>query len=145
MNDLCPIKPRGLQRQVQRFRDLPDLHRCTELPGDDVARKVVQYRAEVKPAPADDLEIGEVGLPKLVWRRRLVLELVGGGVSAMAGYAMTRPADPASPLTMKPLQGISFDIGTKRAVRSRADRATRAITNSLRSPHTEKITLSAEP
>ena len=60
MNDLCPIKPRGLQRQVQRFRDVPDLHRCTELPGDDVAREVVQYRAEVKPAPADDLEIGEV-------------------------------------------------------------------------------------
>ena len=23
MNDLCPIKPRGLQRQVQRFRDVP--------------------------------------------------------------------------------------------------------------------------
>src|ERR1700730_3177360 len=68
MNDLCPIKPRGLQRQVQRFRDVPDLHRCTELPGDDVAREVVQYRAEVKPAPADDLEIGEVGLPKLVRR-----------------------------------------------------------------------------
>src|ERR1700730_2437082 len=70
MNDLCPIKPRGLQRQGQRFRDVPDLHRCTELPGDDVAREVVQYRAEVKPAPADDLEIGEVGLPKLVRRRQ---------------------------------------------------------------------------
>src|ERR1700724_1346043 len=57
MNGLCPIKPRGLQRQVQRFRDVPGLHRCTELPGDDVAREVVQYRAEVKPAPADDLEL----------------------------------------------------------------------------------------
>jgi hypothetical protein len=57
MNDLCPIKPRGLQRQLERFRDVPGLHRCTELPGDDVAREVVQYRAEVKPAPADDLEI----------------------------------------------------------------------------------------
>jgi len=34
----------------------------------------------------------------------------------MAGYAMTRVADPASPLIMKPLQGVSFDIGTKRAV-----------------------------
>ena len=29
---------------------------------------------------------------------------------------MTRVADPASPLIMKPLQGVSFDIGTKRAV-----------------------------
>jgi len=75
MNDLCPIKPRGLQRQVQRFRDVPDLHRRAELPGDDVAREVVQDRTEVEPAPADHFEIGEVGLPELVWRRGLVLEL----------------------------------------------------------------------
>ena len=33
---------------------------------------------EVVPAPADDLEIGEVGLPELVGRSCLVLELVGG-------------------------------------------------------------------
>jgi hypothetical protein len=38
------------------------------------------------------------------------------GISAMAGPGMTRAADPASPLTMKPLQGVSFDIGTKRVV-----------------------------
>ena len=73
MNDMNLIKPRGLQRQVQCFRDVPDFHRRAELPGDEVTREVVQYRAEVKPAPADDLEIGEVGLPKLVRRRRLVL------------------------------------------------------------------------
>src|ERR1019366_3711051 len=78
MNDVNLIEPRGLQRQVQRFRDVPGLHRRAELPGNDVAREVVQYRAEVKPAPADHLEIGEVGLPKLVWRRGLVLELIGG-------------------------------------------------------------------
>ena len=60
------IEPRGLQRQVQCFRDVPDLHRRAELPGDDVAREVVQYRAEVEPTPTNYLEIGEVGLPELV-------------------------------------------------------------------------------
>jgi len=59
-------RARGLQRQVQRFPDVPGLHRRAELPGDDVTREVVQYRAEVELAPADHLEIGEVGLPKLV-------------------------------------------------------------------------------
>src|SRR3954465_14287905 len=78
MDDFCPINPRGLQRQVQRLCDVSDLHRRTELPGDNVAREVVQYRAEVKPAPAGHLEIGEVGLPKLVRRCRLILELIGG-------------------------------------------------------------------
>jgi hypothetical protein len=33
-----------------------------------------------------------------------------------ASLGMAQAADPASPLTMKPLQGVSFDIGTKRAV-----------------------------
>jgi hypothetical protein len=35
------------------------------------------------------------------------------GISAIAGPGMSRTA---SPVTMRPLQGISFDIGTKRAV-----------------------------
>src|SRR5271168_4867904 len=54
------------------------LHRRAQLPGDDIAREVVKRRAEIEPAPAGHLEIGEVGLPELVWRRRLVLELIGG-------------------------------------------------------------------
>ena len=33
---------------------------------------------QVEPAPADDLELGEVGLPELVGRRRLVRELLRG-------------------------------------------------------------------
>jgi len=51
MNDVNLIEPRSLQREVQRFRDVPDLHRRAELPGDDVTQEVVQYRAEVEPAP----------------------------------------------------------------------------------------------
>ena len=53
------------------------LHRRAELPGDDEAREVVEHGREIVPAPAGDLEIGEVGLPELVGRRGLVLELVG--------------------------------------------------------------------
>src|SRR4029077_6524373 len=53
-------------------------HRRAQLPGDNVTRVVIEDGGEVVPAPADHLEIGEVGLPELVGRRRLVLELVGG-------------------------------------------------------------------
>jgi len=56
----------------------------------------------------------------MLLRKRTILAIAFAGaftaVSAMAGYGMTRAANPASPLTMKPLQGVSFDIGTKRAV-----------------------------
>ena len=52
----------------------------------------------------------------MLLKKRTVLAIAFTGVSAMAGYGMTRAADPASPLTMKPLQGVSFNIGTKRAV-----------------------------
>src|SRR5438552_13993418 len=53
--------------------------------------------------------------PIMLLRKRTVLAIAFAGISAVAGPNMTR-ADPASPLTMKPLQGVSFDIGTKRAV-----------------------------
>jgi len=47
-------------------------------------------------------------------RKRAVFVIAFVGISATASLAMA--ADPALPLTMKPLQGVSFDIGTKRAV-----------------------------
>jgi hypothetical protein len=49
-------------------------------------------------------------------RKRAAFAMAFASVSAMAGPAMTRATDSASPLAMKPLQGVSFDIGTKRAV-----------------------------
>jgi hypothetical protein len=49
-------------------------------------------------------------------RKKAAFAMAFAGISAMAGPAMTRATDSASPLTMKPLQGVSFDIGTKRAV-----------------------------
>ena len=49
-------------------------------------------------------------------RKGAAFAMAFAGISAMAGPAMTRAKDSASPLAMKPLQGVSFDIGTKRAV-----------------------------
>ena len=51
---------------IERGRDVLRFHRRTELPGDNEAREVVQHGGEVAPAPARDLEIGEVSLPELV-------------------------------------------------------------------------------
>src|SRR5262245_16677546 len=68
--------PRCGESQFQGVRDVIRLHGRTQLVGDDVTREVVQDRAEIEPAPTDDLEIGEVGLPELVRRRGLVLELI---------------------------------------------------------------------
>ncbi|CUK20734.1 hypothetical protein RUE5091_04553 [Ruegeria denitrificans] len=50
---------------------------CAELPGNDIAAVIVQDRAEIKPAPADDLEVSEVGLPHLVDGGGFIRELVG--------------------------------------------------------------------
>jgi hypothetical protein len=78
VHDRGRVAARGLQRQFQRVGDIGfGLHRGAELPGDDVAAVVVEDRAEIEPAPADHLEIGEVGLPKLVRARGLVPELIG--------------------------------------------------------------------
>ena len=76
MNDPGLIQPGSLQRQVERGGDILGLHRRAQLPGDDVAREVVEHARQIEPAPADDLQIGEVGLPELVGRRGLVAELV---------------------------------------------------------------------
>ena len=77
MNDGHLIEPGRGQRQIERGGDVLRFHRRTELPGDNEAREVVQHGGEIAPAPARDLEIGEVGLPELVGRRGLVLEFLG--------------------------------------------------------------------
>ena len=77
MNNGHLIETGGRQRQIERGGDVLRLHGRTELPGDNEAREVVQHRGEIVPAPARDLEIGEVSLPELVGRRGLVLKLLG--------------------------------------------------------------------
>ena len=57
-------------------RDILGLHGRAELPGDDIAREIVQNGREIEPAPADDLQISEIGLPELVRPGCLLLELI---------------------------------------------------------------------
>lgn len=64
------------QSYVERVGDILGLHVAAELPANDVARVVVEDRGQVKPAPANDLEVGEVGLPHLVCCRRLLLKQI---------------------------------------------------------------------
>src|SRR5260370_31603635 len=52
-------------------------HGRAQLPGQDVAREVIEHSGQVEPAPADDLEVGEVGLPKLVWSGSRISEAIG--------------------------------------------------------------------
>ena len=46
-------------------------HVGAQFPRDDIAAVIIQDRAEIEPAPADDLQISEVSLPELVDRCRL--------------------------------------------------------------------------
>jgi hypothetical protein len=45
---------------------------------DDVAGVIVEDRGQIIPAPANDLEIGKIGLPQRVDCGCLVLKLAGG-------------------------------------------------------------------
>ena len=63
-----------LQCEVQRIGYVFSPHVGAEFPRDDVAAVIVEDRAEIEPTPPKDLDVGEVGLPKLVDCRRLVLE-----------------------------------------------------------------------
>ena len=51
----------------------------------------------------------------MLLRKRTLHAIAFAGISVVAGLSLARAADPG-PLTIRPLQGASFDIGTKRAV-----------------------------
>jgi hypothetical protein len=42
-----------------------------------VAREVIEHGGQIEPAPTDDLQIREIGLPKLVWGGRRIGEAIG--------------------------------------------------------------------
>ena len=65
-------------KQVQGLGDITACHAGAELPGDHVTGEVIQYRRQIHPAPADDLQVREVGLPHLIDARGLIFKLTGG-------------------------------------------------------------------
>ena len=71
------VATRSRQGEVQRVGDVLGSHVGAQLPGDDVAREVVEHGRQIHPAPPDDLEVGEVGLPHLVRPRGFRVELIG--------------------------------------------------------------------
>ena len=96
-------------RPAQASGDVGRAHRGAELPGDDVAGEVVEHGQEVEPAPAGDLEVGEVRLPELI---------DGCGVRMIssfsdAAYLIRRPPHPRSRLWNGPplLPGASCGPG----------------------------------
>ena len=66
MTNAHSIKLGTRQGRLERFLHVRRRHRGGEFPGQDVAGVVVQHGGRVIPAPALDLEVGEVGLPQLV-------------------------------------------------------------------------------
>ena len=71
-----PIQPGNAHRFIQRVRDVTRTHVGTKSPGDDVSRVITQYRRQVILTPTDDLEVSEIGLPKLIHSLARVLEAV---------------------------------------------------------------------
>jgi len=57
------IAARCCQGQLDRVGHILGAHVCAKLPSDDVVAAIIQNGAEIMPAPPDDLEAGEVGLP----------------------------------------------------------------------------------
>src|SRR5680860_178033 len=72
------IAARSLKGQFQRISHIRCFHRGTEFPGNDVARVIIKDGREIEPSPTNDLEIGKIGLPHLVYGSGFVLELAGG-------------------------------------------------------------------
>jgi hypothetical protein len=66
------------QGEVQRVGHVLGPHVGAKLPGDDVAREVVEHRRQIHPAPPNDLEVGKIGLPHLVRPGGFGVERIGG-------------------------------------------------------------------
>jgi len=76
--DFNLAQPGKLQRIIQCGGHIAGAHAGTQSPGGDKSRKVIQYRRQVIPSPADNLEVGEIGLPQLIHALARVLECLSG-------------------------------------------------------------------
>lgn len=77
-NDVDLIAAWCVQSQIQCAHRILCPHVRTEFPRSDIAAVIAQGRTEIKPAPAQNLEVSEVRLRPLVDGGGLVFELTGG-------------------------------------------------------------------
>ena len=73
------------QRLIHRRHDIPGRHVGPEVPREDVSGIIVQDGGQIIPAPAHDLEEGEIGLPHLADPGGLVFKLIGGAQKDVGG------------------------------------------------------------
>jgi len=72
------LYPRRGQSQVQRHFDILSGHGLAEPPGDNITGIVIQYGRQIIPAPADNLQIGKIGLPELIDPAGRMFKLIFG-------------------------------------------------------------------
>ena len=77
MDDPHPVHPGLGSGQVERLGHVRRLHRRPKRPRQDVARVIVEHGRQVVPAPPDNLQVGEVGLPQLVGPVRRMSKCLG--------------------------------------------------------------------
>jgi len=86
------IAARGCQSQLNRIRHVFSPHVGAKLPSNDIATVIIEDRAEVIPTPANDLEVGKVGLPHLVYGNGFIFEL-GGSFDHHMGWCSDQISD----------------------------------------------------
>ncbi len=96
----------GFQSQVQRVLNIGCGHGLEQLLGDDVAGVIVQDRRQVIPAPADNPEISEVGLPEFVHTPGRMLEAIAGRHDDVS-----RAGDQVAPLQNPVHAGFGDEVG----------------------------------
>ena len=70
MLDADALEAGTAQGDRQSVRDIGRGHGRTQLPGQDVAREVIQHGRQIEPAPTDYPEVGKIGLPELIGSSR---------------------------------------------------------------------------
>src|SRR5208282_5373332 len=77
MPDPDALQPGAAQGHRQGVGDIGGGHGGAQLPGQDVAREVIEHGRQIEPAPADHPQVGKIGLPELIG--------CGGGMSEAVG------------------------------------------------------------
>ena len=92
MDDPHTVHPGLGPGQVERLGHVRRLHRRPKRPRQDVARVIVEHGRQVVPAPPDNLQVGEVGLPQLVGPVRRMSKCLAAESTTYAGLVIRSSA-----------------------------------------------------